>query len=177
LNLFSTSADVPQKQIDPARFPSFPKEAPLSPGGASAFPAFPVEKQAPVIVLRTSGRLLEILREPNGVFSTRCNAMFRTLDHHVAYSNLPMKFPKGAINARQQAPKNVLLTILIAPLNAWKNKDGPILYLHHHCKHRAGPGHGLPCYADPAPMRRSHDSGSGFIHGGLATLWSRHLSS
>ena len=31
--------------------------------------------------------------------------MFRALDDHVAYSSLPMKFPKGDINARQQALK------------------------------------------------------------------------
>ena len=123
--------------------------------------------------------------------------MFRALDDHVAYSSLPLKFPKGDINARQQA-LNVLPTILIGASNAWKKKDGPILYLHHHCKHRAGAGHGLPCHsllkrADPAPMRRSHDgrrkdyiptafrtrrtSARAFIHGGLAALRSRHLSS
>jgi hypothetical protein len=50
LKLFSTFADVRQKQIAPRPIPCFPKEAPLSPGGASAFPAFPVEKRAPVIV-------------------------------------------------------------------------------------------------------------------------------
>jgi hypothetical protein len=39
--------------------------------------------------------------------------MFRTLDNHVAYSNLPMKFPKDDFNARQQALENVLPIILI----------------------------------------------------------------
>jgi len=110
-----------------------------------------------------------------------------------------MKLPKRDINARQEAlQENVLPTILKAPLNGWKKKDGPILYLHHHCKHRAGAGHGLSCdsllkRADPAPMRRSHDGGRkdyipttsrtrrtsarAFIHGGLAALRLRHLSS
>jgi hypothetical protein len=79
-----------------------PKEAPLSPGGASAFPAFPVEKRAPVIVYERAKGFWEIPSEPNGVFSTRCHAMFRALDDHAAYSSLPMKFPKGDINARQR---------------------------------------------------------------------------
>jgi len=112
LNLFSTSADVPQKQIAPRPIPCFQRKPRFPQAGLPLFSAFPVEKRAPVIV-QERARLLEILREPNGVFSTRCHAMFRALDDHVAYSNLPMKIPKGDINARQQAPKNVLPTILI----------------------------------------------------------------
>ena len=107
MNLFSTSADVPQKQIAPRPIPCFQRKPRFPQAGLPLFSAFPVEKRAPVIVQERA----RLLREPNGVFSTRCNAMFRTLDDHVAYSNLPMKFPKGDINARQQAL--VLLTILI----------------------------------------------------------------
>jgi len=45
---------------------------------------------------------LEIPSEPNGVFSTRYDAMFKTTDD-VAYGNLLMKFPKRDIDARQEA--------------------------------------------------------------------------
>jgi hypothetical protein len=81
---------------------SFLKEAPPSPGGASAFSAFPIEKRGAGDGVRTGRGLLEIQSEPNDLFSTRYNAIFETMDD-AAYGSPPMKFPKRDINARQKA--------------------------------------------------------------------------
>jgi hypothetical protein len=77
---------------------SFLKEAPPSPGGASAFSAFRLRKKGADDCFRTGGKLLEIPSEPNDLFSTRYNAMFETMND-AASGSVPMKFPKRDINA------------------------------------------------------------------------------
>ena len=66
--------------------------------------------------------LLEILTEPNDVFSTRYNAMFKAMDDHVAYGKLLMKFPKSNIIAQQEALQKMSdqLTLIGDSLNVWK---------------------------------------------------------
>ena|SRR6266576_2757933 len=66
--------------------------------------------------------LLEILTEPNDVYSTRYNAMFKAMDDHVVYGKLLTKFPKGDITAQQEALQKMAdqLTLVGESLRAWK---------------------------------------------------------
>jgi hypothetical protein len=66
--------------------------------------------------------LLEILTEPNEVFSAKYHAMFKAMDDHVAFGNLLAKFPKGDITAQQETLQKMSdqLTLIGDSLNAWK---------------------------------------------------------
>jgi hypothetical protein len=168
LNPFSNFTDIVRKQIAPARLLASLRK-----------PRFP---QAGLLLFQHSG--------PHG------RLVSSAVGDGFVYSNEVSETRHRRATAGTTG--KVLPTILTGTSQRWKNKDGPVLYLHHHCKHRAGAGHGLPCHsllkrADPVPMRRSHDGGRkdyipttsrtrrtsarAFIHGGLAALRSRHLSS
>ena len=178
MNLISTSADVPQKQIAPRPIPCFPKEAPLSPGGASAFPVFPVETRAPVIVQERARGFWKFCASRTAYFqpdAMRCSGRWMIM---LLTATCQRSFPKGNINARQQAPKK-------CPANY------PDRRLSTHGRIRMGRffvfiiivsialvlgmaflvTHGS---CSDAPARTTAEGA--FIHGGLAA-WSRHLSS
>jgi len=67
--------------------------------------------------------LLEILTEPNDVYSTKYNAMFKAMDHHVVYGRLLTKFPKGDITAQQEALQKLAdqLTLMGDSINGSKD--------------------------------------------------------
>jgi hypothetical protein len=65
---------------------------------------------------------LEILTEPNDVYSTKYNAMFKAMDHHIVYGRLLTKLPKGDITAQQKTLQKLAdqLTLMGDSINVSK---------------------------------------------------------
>lgn len=70
--------------------------------------------------------LLEILTEPNEVFSNRYNAMFKAMDEHVIYGKMQLFFPRGDLTAQQAALQEMSnqLALMGSYLNVSKINDG-----------------------------------------------------